>query len=170
MKGGIIAQSLNKCGLSVNQVEKVIKVRYAVSDDRDFIVKANSSMALETENLVLDPDILKAGVSAVFEDSSRGRYIVAEFNGELCATLMVTIEWSDWRNLEIAWIQSLYVVEQERGNGIFKQMFTYLESLVAAGEYAGIRLYVDRTNSNAIEVYKKLDMNGDHYTMFEKMK
>ena len=60
-------------------------------------------------------------------DSSRWYYVVAEINGEVCGSLLITTEWSDWRNLEVAWIQSLYVVPEHRGKGIFKLMFAYIE-------------------------------------------
>jgi ribosomal protein S18 acetylase RimI-like enzyme len=154
----------------MNQVKNEILVRAANLKDIDFIINANASMALEIEGLTLDLDLLEAGVRAVFENSSRGSYLVAELDGVICGCLLITIEWSDWRNNEIAWIQSLYVVESHRGKGAFKKMFVYLESLVEAGVYAGIRLYVDITNERGIEVYKKLGMDGEHYKMFEKMK
>jgi hypothetical protein len=34
----------------------------------------------------------------------------------------------------------------------------------------GIRLYVDRRNVRAQEVYTRLGMNGEHYQVFEWMK
>jgi ribosomal protein S18 acetylase RimI-like enzyme len=153
----------------MNQVMNEIIVRSATIDDVDFIVHANASMALETETLQLDLDILEAGIRSVFDKPSRGSYLIGEINGDVCGSLMITTEWSDWRNNEVAWIQSLFVSEKHRGKGVFKSMFSHVESLVEQGVYAGVRLYVDLTNEAAIEVYKKLGMNGDHYMMFEKM-
>ncbi len=154
----------------MNQVMNEIIVRPATIEDVKFIVHANASMALEIEGLHLDLETLEAGVRSVFEVPSRGSYLIGEIDGEICGSLMVTTEWSDWRNNEVAWIQSLFVTKEHRGKGVFKNMFSHMEKLVEQGEYAGIRLYVDLTNKDAIEVYKKLGMDGDHYMMFEKMK
>ncbi len=83
--------------------------------------------------------------------------------------MLVTLEWSDWRNKHVGWIQSLYVVPEHRSKGIFRSMFATLEEKVVLGDFAGLRLYVDKTNSSAKEVYRNLGMNGEHYEIFEKM-
>jgi len=154
----------------VNQVPIERKVRSATIDDCQYIVQFNLAMALETEKLELDEQTLSRGVTAVFEDASRGEYLVAEVDGQVVGSLMITREWSDWRNLQVAWIQSLYVLPNFRGRGAFKMMFAELERRVESGEFAGIRLYADKTNISACEIYKNLKMDCEHYLMFEKMK
>ena len=154
----------------MNQESPIITVRDATFEDAKFIADANYAMALEIEKIELDKDILFKGVRAVFRDPSKGRYIIGEYNGAVAGCLLITHEWSDWRNCNIAWIQSLFVKEEFRGHGVFKKMYATIESLVEKGEYAGIRLYVEKENENAKEVYSGLGMNGEHYLLFEKMK
>ena len=154
----------------MNQESPIITVRDATFENAKFIADANYAMALEVENIELDKDVLFKGVRAVFRDPSKGRYIIGEYNGEVAGCLLITHEWSDWRNCNIAWIQSLFVNEEYRGNGVFKMMYNTIEEQVEKGEYAGIRLYVEKDNANAMEVYSGLGMNGDHYLLFEKMK
>jgi ribosomal protein S18 acetylase RimI-like enzyme len=150
-------------------VQNKIITRLATLKDIDFIVSANFEMALETEALTLDKTILALGVQAVFSDPSKGTYMMTEVNGQIAGCLLLTYEWSDWRNKQTAWIQSLYVLPEFRGQGAFKEMFKDLEARVASGEFAGLRLYVDSTNLKAQGAYKKLGMNGEHYMLFEKM-
>ena len=126
-------------------------------------------MALETENLELNKETLHLGVSTVLKDSAKGEYMIAEKDGQQVGCLLLTYEWSDWRNKQVAWIQSLYVVPELRGQGIFKSMFAKVSDRVDAKEFAGVRLYVDRTNVKAQKVYSQLGMTGDHYLLFEKM-
>ena len=159
-----------KCNYFVNQVISQIIVRGAQESEADAIVDFNLAMARETEGLELDKDTLAKGVRGVFQDESRGRYWVAEIDGRVVASLLITTEWSDWRNSQVAWIQSLFVLPEYRGQGVFKKMFSVLEERVASGEFAGIRLYADKTNIDACAVYKKLNMDCEHYLMFEKMK
>ena len=154
----------------MNQKSPIITVRDATYEDAKFIADANFAMALEIEKIELDKDTLYKGVRAVFRDPSRGRYIIGEYNGQVAGCLLITHEWSDWRNCNIAWIQSLFVNEEYRGNGVFKKMYESIEKLVEKGEYAGIRLYVEKTNDNAMDVYSGLGMTGDHYLLFEKMR
>lgn len=148
---------------------KNIQVRKATIDDALFIADANCQMAMETENLELHRNTVISGVRGVFEKKSRGLYLIAEVEGEKAGCLLITYEWSDWRNKQTAWIQSLYVLPEFRGLGAFKGMFGEIEKRISSGEFAGVRLYVDSTNHKAQEVYKKLGMNGNHYKLFEKM-
>ncbi|MCM8535995.1 MAG: GNAT family N-acetyltransferase [Lentisphaeraceae bacterium] len=150
-------------------MSKNILIRSASEEDVQFLVDANYNMALETEDLKLDKSTLTLGVSAVIQDASKGAYMVAEQGGESVGCLLLTYEWSDWRNSQVVWIQSLYVVPEMRGQGIFKSMFAAVEQRVNDGEFAGVRLYVDKTNEKAQQVYSQLGMNGDHYLLFEKM-
>ena len=150
-------------------MSKEILVREAQLKDAQFIADANYAMALETEEFELDKPTVLAGVKAVFANEARGSYLIAEIEGQAIGCLLLTYEWSDWRNKQTAWIQSLYVLPEFRGQGAFKKMFDKVESRVTSGEFAGVRLYVDRTNTKAQGVYKRLGMDGEHYMLFEKM-
>ncbi len=153
----------------MNQEKHNIFIREATYADAKFIIDANFAMAKEVENLELDLETLTKGVKAVFRDAGKGRYIIGEINGEIAGCMLVTLEWSDWRNKHVGWIQSLYVVPEHRSKGIFRSMFATLEEKVVLGDFAGLRLYVDKSNSSAKDIYKTLGMNGDHYEIFEKM-
>ncbi len=128
-------------------------------------------MAMETENLKLDLNTVTKGVEAVFNDSYKGKYYVAEADNIVVACLLTTYEWSDWRNGTILWIQSLYVEKGFRKKGIFKAMFNHIKEIVTTNDtLKGIRLYVDKSNLIAVNVYKSLGMNNQHYSLFEWMK
>jgi ribosomal protein S18 acetylase RimI-like enzyme len=148
-----------------------VTIRRAEKNDHPTIVDFQLRMALETEKLSLDPGTVSRGVMAVLNDNSKGQYFVADGNGKVVASLLITYEWSDWRNGTVWWIQSVYVIPDYRGKKIFKQMYLFLKKQVE--EYAnitGLRLYVDNRNRKAQEVYRALGMNGNHYATFEWMK
>lgn len=148
-----------------------ITIRYAVEEDIPFIVDCQIGMALETENLKLDKQKVTNGVKAVFDDPLKGFYIVGETPEAVCSCLMVTPEWSDWRNNWVWWIQSVFVLPGFRQSGIFGMMYAFVKSLVSEhSDVAGIRLYVDNTNLRAREVYKRIGMTDEHYRLFEWMK
>src|SRR5436190_6380178 len=131
--------------------------------DRDDIVEFQLAMARETEDLELDRDILTQGVERVFHDPSHGRYFIAESGGVVAASLLITYEWSDWRNGLVWWIQSVYVLPEFRRKGIYRGLYSHIRSLAEANcDVKGIRLYVDRNNLPAQQVYTSLGMNGDH--------
>ena len=135
------------------------------------IVDFQVLMARETENVELNRHIVTRGVEAVFEDRSLGRYFVAQIGDEIAASLLVTPEWSDWRNGLVWWIQSVYVVPEFRRRGVYAGLWEHVRTLAARNESVkGIRLYVDRRNTAAQDVYRRLGMNGDHYQVFEWMK
>ena len=128
-------------------------------------------MASETEGVELDRPTCTRGVAAVFDEPSRGRYFVAERDGRVIASLLITCEWSDWRCRNVWWIQSVYVIEEERGGGVYARLYRHVQGLVEGDDgLAGIRLYVDRRNTAAQAVYARLGMDGDHYQVFEWMK
>ncbi|MCD6051349.1 MAG: family N-acetyltransferase [Verrucomicrobia bacterium] len=128
-------------------------------------------MAWETEQLRLDPLKCTPGVRAVFEQPQRGRYYVAADGDSILGALLITSEWSDWRNGDIWWIQSVYVIPDARGRGVFKQLFAHVKSLAESRtDVFGLRLYVDRRNTRAKQVYQQLGMNADHYEVCEWMK
>lgn len=117
------------------------------------------------------PVYLSQGVKQVFAQPASGFYLVAQLNDQIVGSLMVTYEWSDWRNRQIYWIQSVYIIPEYRRRGIYRSLYNHVVSLAKqSDDVGGIRLYVDRTNTNAQQVYSKLGMNGDHYQVFEWMK
>ena len=146
-------------------------VRIANKYDIPAIVEFQLSMAAETENEELDKNRVKKGVSAVIGDSSKGRYYVAEKEGEVIGSLLTTYEWSDWRNGTVLWIQSVYILPQFRRKGVYSNMYKHIKKLVLEDENLnGIRLYADKDNKVAHKTYLKLGMNPDHYVTFEWLK
>jgi ribosomal protein S18 acetylase RimI-like enzyme len=146
-------------------------VREATEDDIPSLLDFQLKMALETENITLEISSLTLGVHRLFKDSAKGRYYVAEKNGEIVGCLMTTYEWSDWRNGTVLWIQSVYVAKEYRGQGVYKEMYNYIKQQVETDpDLRGIRLYVDKTNEQAQWTYTKIGMNGEHYTVYEWMK
>ena len=153
------------------KVNHMYKLRKAIISDAPVIVSFQVKMAWETENFKLDPDSVIKGVEAVLNDPNKGMYYVAEYEGNVIACMLITTEWSDWRNGTVLWIQSLYVENEYRKRGIFKMMFNHIKNMVLENEnLKGIRLYVDKSNTNAVNVYNKLGMNSNHYKLFEWMK
>lgn len=150
----------------------MIHIRSANISDKDKIADFQISMALETENLILYPDIVELGVDAVFRDPAKGKYYVAEADNRVIASLLTTYEWSDWRNGNILWIQSVFVEGEFRGQGVFRMLYEHVKSIVLdeKNSYRGIRLYVDKSNTKAIQVYSKFGMTNHHYETFEWMK
>ncbi len=175
--------------------KKEMNIRIATLADVETITDFQMAMALETENLVLDREVLRNGVEAVIVDSNKGRIYVAETGEEegvlsdmsgcgckqetvhssgkvrVTGSLMITFEWSDWRNGLILWIQSLYVLPEYRKKGVFKCLYEYIKSSALADKnIKGVRLYVDKRNIRAQKVYEAIGMCGEHYTTYEWMK
>ncbi|MCD6201418.1 MAG: GNAT family N-acetyltransferase [Bacteroidales bacterium] len=149
----------------------MITIRPGTPTDIETIAGFQIAMALETENLQLDEPTVLAGVRNVFHKPELGKYFVAEKNKEVVASLLITYEWSDWRNGTFYWIQSVYVKPEHRGRGVFKVMYLHIKEMVLTDDKVfGIRLYVDKSNHRARQVYEKLQMNGDHYDLYEWMK
>ena len=145
--------------------------RNATPDHIEAIVAFQLAMAKETEDLRLDREVCTAGVAAVFKDAARGRFFVGEKDGAVVGSAMITYEWSDWRNGVVWWIQSVYVVPEFRRQGVYAGLYAHIQRLAREGsDVRGIRLYVDRRNTAAQEVYARLGMNGEHYQVFEWMK
>lgn len=145
--------------------------RKATLADAPPIIEFQVAMARETEDLELDRDVCTAGVAAVFAEPQRGQYFVGERAGEVIASLLITYEWSDWRNGVIWWIQSVYVKPEARRQGVYAGLYEYVKQLVQnEPDIRGIRLYVDKRNTRAQAAYARLGMNGEHYQVFEWMK
>jgi ribosomal protein S18 acetylase RimI-like enzyme len=145
-----------------------VSVRLATVADAEFLVRGNASMALETEGLSLDLDRLRDGVHNLFEDAARGFYLIAEAEGRRAGQMMITYEWSDWRNANFWWIQSVWVEPQFRRRGVFRALYQSAESRAkAAGNVCGLRLYVESNNQRAAETYRRLGMQRTVYEMYE---
>ena len=136
-------------------------------NDIEAITGFQIAMALESEGTALDSEKVRNGVTAVMEDESKGTYIVARTEDRPVASLMITREWSDWNNGWYWWIQSVYVMTEYRGQGIFRAMYTKVIEMAKERNIAQVRLYVDRYNTNAQKVYQKLGMEECHYLMYE---
>ena len=126
-------------------------------------------MAMETENKRLDSDILSAGVLSIFEDDRKGFYVVAESDERIVGGLMITYEWSDWRSGWFWWIQSVYIEPEYRGQGIYSELYSFVKNRAREiGGVCGFRLYVEKDNRHAQDVYRKLGMEETYYQMFEE--
>ena len=144
-------------------------IRPAILDDLDAIVAGNIGLAEESEQLRLDEATLRAGIRALLEARAPGRYWIAESNGVVVGQLLITFEWSDWRNRMVWWIQSVYVSPTARRRGVFRALYEHARREAQSQGVGGLRLYVDITNSRAQAVYSALGMKGDHYRVFEDM-
>ena len=132
------------------------------------IARFQVDMAMESEGLALEYERVRRGVQAVMDDEAKGRYVIAQIDGAVVGCLMITREWSDWNCCWYWWIQSVYVVPEHRGRGIYKAMYNKVLDLAKAEGISQIRLYVDKENSTAQAVYKKLGMAECHYCLYEK--
>ena len=145
-----------------------LKIRDAVPADAATVAAFNSAMAIETEGRPLDPAQINPGVRQALEDPNKGRYWVAETDGTIVGQLMVTYEWSDWRNGMLWWIQSVYVDDKHRRQGVFSALYRHVEAL-ARGDAGccGIRLYVEEKNRRAQKTYASLGMVKPGYEVME---
>lgn len=145
-----------------------LRIRQANPEDAAKITAFNRAMAAETESRELNEAVVLAGVRAVMNDPAKGFYLLAEQQGKVVGQLMVTTEWSDWRNAEFWWIQSVYVEPSKRNQGVFGALYKHLcEEARKREGICGIRLYAERKNKNARAVYLALGMQQSHYEMFE---
>jgi ribosomal protein S18 acetylase RimI-like enzyme len=132
------------------------------------IADFNGRLADESEGKQLDRDTVVAGVTSLFETKARGRYFVAEIDGQIVGQLLITFEWSDWRNGLFWWIQSVYVVAEHRRAGIFSSLYrTISENAKLDPQVCGIRLYVEKENTRARDTYLALGMSETGYQVME---
>lgn len=147
-----------------------MNIRLAKKEDAANLVEFNQAMALETEGKRLETETLTKGVEAVFADEKKGFYVVAEDKDEkIIGGLMITYEWSDWRNLWFWWIQSVYILPEARGKKIYSRLYDFVKQKAdEKGDVFGFRLYVEKENTNAQKVYEKRGMEISHYLMYEE--
>jgi ribosomal protein S18 acetylase RimI-like enzyme len=143
-------------------------IRDACLDDVPLIAEFNRAMARETEGRQLDPDTVRAGVRAVFERPGTARYYVAARAGAVIGQLMLTTEWSDWRNGVFWWIQSVYVHPDHRRGGVFRALYRHVEELARQTPgVCGLRLYVEEENDRAMATYRDLGMRPSGHAVYE---
>ena len=144
-----------------------LTIRRAEQSDANAIVSGNQSMAMETEDKQLEAAVLKPGVSRLLADASLGRYWIAEVDEQYAGQIMVTLEWSDWRNGHFWWIQSVYIAKQFRRQGVFTALYEKVRSEARNADAVGLRLYVEHENTGAIATYEALGMSEPGYKMME---
>ena len=143
-------------------------VREATRRDQAHIIGFQQHMALETEGKSLDGDLLERGVASVFQSRDKGFYVVAESEAQTVGCLLITYEWSDWRNANFWWIQSVYVDAAWRRRGVYRALHAYIhETASSRDDICGVRLYVERANQVAKRTYDSLGMSRSHYDMYE---
>lgn len=146
-----------------------LTIRRATQEDESVLVAFNAALAWETEHKRLRSEVLLAGVRAVFVDSARGFYTVAEEAAEIVGQMMVTYEWSDWRNGWFWWVQSVYVREDARRKGVFRSLYEEVQcQAIADPTVIGLRLYVESDNLRAQSTYRALGMSQTTYGLMEE--
>lgn len=144
-------------------------IRKGQQADLHALVNFNQAMAQETEGLSLDAQVLEKGVNTLLTSPEKGFYLVAEINGEIAGSLMVTFEWSDWRAKDYYWIQSVYIRPENRRQGIYGKLYQAVKDIAAEnGGAASFRLYVEQDNTNAQKTYSALGMKQSYYLMYEQ--
>ena len=147
-----------------------ISIRYGKEQDKDALIQFNQAMALETESKELPLEIISAGVQHMLMNRQLGFYVVAEKDGVIAGCLMVTTEWSDWRNGLFWWIQSVYVKPEFRRCGIYRNLYDFVKTRAKKEEnVCGFRLYVERENLIAQKTYETLGMEETVYKMYEDL-
>jgi ribosomal protein S18 acetylase RimI-like enzyme len=148
---------------------EAIHIRPARQEDLSLMARWAEAMALETEDKPLDGHVVARGIRRALEDPQKGRYFMAEVGGRPIGTLMLTWEWSDWRDGWWWWIQSVYVDPDFRRRGVYRALYAHVLALAEADpEVRGLRLYVEQDNTNARRTYEFLGMQHPGYAMYEK--
>lgn len=148
--------------------EKLI-IKQANLADAPVIAEFNCKMAMETENLQLDSSTVGTGVENLMQRPEHGFYIVAKLNDTVCGCLMITREWSDWRNGLFWWIQSVYIEPEYRRQGIFRKMYQFISEYAKQESVIGLRLYVEQENKIAQKTYNELGMQKSNYQIYEQI-
>ena len=148
-----------------------MQIRVATAEDAEVLVEFNAAMALETEGKELLPEVIGTGVRSLLQKDASGFYVVAEERGRVVGSLLITKEWSDWRNGDFWWIQSVYVRPELRRQGIYKRLYRHVQEMAAKDPgVCGFRLYVERENRRAQATYGALGMKETRYMVFEELK
>jgi ribosomal protein S18 acetylase RimI-like enzyme len=146
-----------------------LQIRRGTPADAPQVVEFNRLMALETEGKTLDPVVLTRGVEAGLADPHKAVYFLAEEGGRVLGQMMITTEWSDWRNGWLWWIQSVYVAPQTRRQGVFRALYEHAHHAACQDPLViGLRLYVERENRAAQQTYLRLGMEQTPYLVFER--
>jgi len=152
----------------MSEANGTIEVREATVEDVDTIAQFNSNMALETEGKQLDATVLRSGVERGLGRPDLCRFFVAEHSGKPVGQAMITYELSEWRDGMFWWFQSVYVHAEYRRRGIFRALYHHIESLAKdTPDVCGLRLYVEKSNQRAMDVYGRLGMDDAGYTVYE---
>lgn len=147
-----------------------VTIRDATPADTDVIADFNSRLSAETEDGPLDEATIRPGVAAVLADASKGRYWIAEAGGRIVGQIMITFEWSDWRNGMLWWIQSVYVHPDCRRRGVFSGLFGHVEHLAETDPaVVGIRLYVEKGNDRAQATYEHHGLRKTSYEVMQRL-
>jgi GNAT superfamily N-acetyltransferase len=151
-------------------MKQEFQIRLADEKDAEIIAASNRAMAQETEHKDLDPDVVSAGVRNLIRRPEYGFYLVAERDGAFAGSLLITPEWSDWRNAVFWWVQSVYVRPEFRRQGVYRRLYAHVKQLAAErGNVCGFRLYVEKENAAAHRAYEALGMRRTRYVMYEEM-
>jgi GNAT superfamily N-acetyltransferase len=142
-------------------------IRTAVPADVPIIAEFNRCLAWETERKILPPATILAGVDAVVRDAAKGTYFVAEAGGQVVGQCSITFEWSDWRNGNIWWFQSVYVDVNFRSRGVFRSLFEHVQAAAVAAGVVALRLYVEGDNAVAQSAYSRRGMSRTNYQVYE---
>ena len=145
-----------------------IRIRQGTTSDINRIAEFQQALAQESEGKTLDDDLLLKGIQKIFQDEGRGFYLIAESGDQVVGALMITYEWSDWRNANFWWIQSVYVDNKWRRQGVYRALHDYVDDIARSrNDICGIRLYVERNNTVAQQTYNSLGMSQSHYHLYE---
>lgn len=149
----------------------MIQISKATPTDIKKIVECQIAMALETEKMILNVETVFKGVRKIIDNPQIGSYFIAKSNDEILGCLLTLYEWSDWRNAFVIWIHSVYVLPSHRKEGVFQHLYEYLKNIVNSdANFVGLRLYVEKNNVRAQNVYEKSGMNKNHYELYEWLK
>jgi GNAT superfamily N-acetyltransferase len=166
-QAGRLSENCAGNAIFITSMKHDISIRPAQGSDLLALIDNNQAMAWETEARRLPEEILSKGVAALLHDPNKGFYLIAEIDGVIAGSLMVTSEWSDWRNGDMWWFQSVFVRPDFRGMGVFKALFQHVAKMAKEQEVRELRLYVERDNERAQKVYRALGMEHSHYDMWE---
>jgi GNAT superfamily N-acetyltransferase len=145
-----------------------VAIREADTRDCELIARFNVALARESEGLALELPVVRQGVQALVADRRKGIYFVADAAGAVIGQVLITYEWSDWRNGNIWWLQSVYVQQEFRRRGVFKMLLTHvLEQARRQTQVCSVRLYMDADNATARQAYERLGIKQTNYVVFE---